>query len=153
MIEKMTTNSNYNRRKCLIMFVMALLLLLATGCAGMQTSRWHKEQAVAEITQLQRKMDQFLDFLEQNIGTEAASYASNRKFYEDIKSAVIAIRASHAGLPEKAHIDHQLALLRLIVINLESTHEFGIRKDDIPLIRESFDNSCMSIIRLEMTSR
>lgn len=135
------------------MFAVSLLLLLMTGCAGMRASRLHKEQTVAEIAQVQRKMSQFLDFLEQNIGTDAASYANNKFFYTDLKSTVIAIRANHTGLSENKYIDHQLALLRLIVINLESTHEFGIRTEDIPLIRNSFDSNCTSIIRLEMASR
>lgn len=140
-------------RKRLIPFLLSLLLLLLAGCGAMKSSRGYEDQRVAEVTQVQRRMGEFLDFLERNIGKEAASYANNRKFYEGMKSTVVGIRADIAGRPENKYIDHQLGLLRLIIINLENTHEFGIRADDIPLIRNSFDDNCRSIIRLEMARR
>lgn len=142
-----------NSTRIWLLSVMALLVLALNGCVSIKMVGEYDEQTDVAVTQIQRKMEQFLIGLERNIGKETASYANNTKFYDEIMADVVAARVRVAAIPENDYINQQLGFLRLNIINLENTHKFGITRDDIPLIRTTFNNSCTSILRLELAKK
>lgn len=142
-----------NSTRFFLLPVVALLALALNGCVSIKMVGEYDEQTDVAVTQIQRKMEQFLTGLERNIGRESASYDNNTKFYDDIMADVSAARVRVAAIPENDYINQQLGFLRLNIINLENTHKVGITRDDIPLIRTTFNNSCTSILRLELAKK
>lgn len=143
-----------NRLKTYVSLLVVLLLsLVVSGCVNFRAAGEYDEQTEVAVTQIRRKMEQFLVELEPNIGTDAGSYANNKKFYDEIQADIGSVRMRVAAIPGSEYANQQLGFMRLYVINLEKTHEYGIIADDIPLIRTSFDNSCASIIRREQAKK
>lgn len=136
-----------------LLVVPLLLLFVVGGCVNFKAAGEYDEQTEVAVTQIRHKMEQFLTGLEPNIGTDAGSYANNKKFYDEIQADIGSARTRVAAIQGSEYANQQLGFMRLYVINLEKTHEYGIIAEDIPPIRTSFDNSCASIIRREQAKK
>lgn len=140
-------------KKYLVPLVVTLLLLALSGCASIRLVADYDEQTDVAVTQIQRKMEQFLISLERNMGKDEASYAHNTKFYDELKVDLSAARVRAAAIPDNDITNQQLGYLGLNIGNLEKTHKVGIVPDDIPLIRTTFNTSCTAILKLELAKK
>jgi len=147
----MSVKSKLN--KYLIPLVVALIMLVLSGCSNIRLIADYDEQTDAAVTQIQRKMEQFLISLERNMGKDEASYARNTRFYDEVRVDLSAVRVRAAAIPENGIIIQQLGLLSDNLVNLEKIHKLGISANDIPPIRTAFNVSCTAILKLELAKK
>jgi len=140
-------------RKSLFCLFATVMLLLISGCASVKLIAEYDEQTDVAVTQIQRKVEQFLVFQERNIGKDEASYARNTEFYDEVRVDLSAMRVRAAAIPDNDITIQLLALLSENVGNLEKIHKLGISANDIPPIRTALNASCTSILKLELAKR
>ena len=140
-------------KKYVSLMVALVAISALSGCVSVKVVGEYDERTDVAVTQIQRKMELFLIGLERNMGKDAASYANNTKFYDEIKADVSSARVRVAAIPGNEYVNQELGFIGLYILNLEKTHEYGIRADDIPLIRTSFNNSCTTILRRELAKK
>ena len=139
-------------RHCLPVIV-SLLILMVSGCTNIRLIADYDEQTDVAVTQVQRKLEQFLVSLERNIGREEASYSRNTKFYDDIRVDLSAIRVRATAIPDNDRTVQSIRLLIDTVDNLEKLHQLGLAANDIPPIRTAFNVSCTAILKLELAKK
>lgn len=133
--------------------IASLLILMVSGCTNIRLIADYDEQTDVAVTQVQRKLEQFLVSLERNIGKEEASYSRNTKFYDDIRVDLSAMRVRAAAIPNNDRTVQQIRLLTDTVDNLEKLHKLGLAANDIPPIRTAFNVSCTAILKLELAKK
>jgi len=133
--------------------IASLLILIMSGCSNIRLIADYDEQTDVAVTQVQRKLEQFLVSLERNIGKEEASYSRNTKFYDDIRVDLSAMRVRAAAIPDNDRTVQQIRLLTDTVDNLEKLHKLGLAANDIPPIRTAFNVSCTAILKLELAKK
>lgn len=140
-------------KRYLVPLVVSLMLLALSGCSNIRLIADYDEQTDVAVTQIQRKMEQFLILMERNIGKDEASYARNTKFYDEVRIDLSAISVRAAAIPENDISIQQLGLLSDNLGNLEKIHQLGISTNDIQLIRTAFNGSCTAILKLELAKK
>ena len=137
----------------LVPLVVSLMLLALSGCASIKLIAEYDEQTDVAVTQIQRKMEQFLVSLERSVGKDEATYDRNTKFYDEVKIDLSAIRVRAAAIPDNDISIQQLGLLSDNLGILEKIHKLGISVNDIPPIRTAFNVSCTAILKLELAKK
>ena len=137
----------------LFTFAISLLILVVNGCSNIRLIADYDEQTDVGVTQIQRKLEQFLVTMERNIGKDEASYSRNSKFYDEVRVDLSAMRVRAAAIPDNDLTIRQLGLLAETLGNLEKLHKLGLSTNDIQPVRTAFNVSCTAILKLELAKK
>jgi hypothetical protein len=131
-------------------------LLLAIGIAGCVSVRLvadYDPEIDQSVSELQRKCETFLTFLERNAGKAEAQYDANKEFYDEVRIDLSAIHVRAAAIPKNDITLRQLDLLRDSLDNLEELHKMGLTRKQIEPLRSAFNSSFTAILKLELAKK
>ena len=103
---------------------------------------------------LQRKFSMFFIQLEDQIGTPAADYDLHKRFYQETKVDILALRTRVDAMPLNEFTSKSVDLLLENLDLLETLHKEGLDGMEIVQItREDFNRNLVNILRLELAKK
>ena len=100
-------------------------------------------------TELQQKVDGFLDDLQQSAGTPGAEYERHVEFYAGVRGDIRALRELASQQHGNDLTVQSLDLIENNVDKLEALHADGISAGEIGVVRTLFDTQFRMLVQLE----
>jgi len=144
--------------------LLVFVLLILSGCSVKLISSYDEATDKA-VTALQRKVETFLVALESQEGLPECVYDNHKKFYEEAKVDISAIRVRAEAIPKNEITIKQVALLSNSLNLLEQLHQLKkklsneqgklicISKEEIAPLRTAFNASFTAILKLELAKK
>jgi hypothetical protein len=102
----------FRKRRCLVQLTCLLFGIGLAGCVSVKLVADYDQQTDQSVSELQRKCETFLTYLERNAGKPEAQYDANKKFYDGARIDLSAIRVRAAAIPKNELTLRQLDLQR-----------------------------------------
>jgi hypothetical protein len=102
----------------------ALVLLTVLGCGGAMQN-WPDPVLDQRVTELDGRMEGFLDAMERAAGTSAGSYRANSPFYAQVKGDLEGLRHRASLRPRASEMVAAISEVYEQVENLRKAHEGG----------------------------
>jgi hypothetical protein len=143
-------------------FISTLFILIVlSGCSVKLISNYD-EETDRSVMALQRKIETFLVRLEGQDGSLQCAYDHHKTFYADAKVEVSSIHVRAAAIPQNEITTEQVMLLSQSLGSLEELHKIKAKKgpgkncisaEEIAPLREGFNSSFISILKLELAKK
>lgn len=135
------------------LILSALIMVAFTGCSSIKLVADYDENIDKGISSLQKKTEKLLLTLESKEGKVEASYNNNKEFYEEAKIEISSLRIRADAIHRNSLTVRMLDKLLNNIKRLESDHEEGITKDEVPLYRGGFNSQFTAILTFELAKK
>ena len=127
-------------------FLAALALI---GSCSAYVIAEYNEALDHGASELQTKVDTFLNDLEQHAGAPEAEYERNSGFYEEVRGDISVLREAASEHRGNDITIKSLGLIADNVDKLERMHAEGISAEEIAIVRTLFDTQFRMLIQFE----
>ena len=104
-------------------------------------------------TELQQRVDGFLQNLEDNAGTPAAEYDRNSQVYHELRSELQKLRGAASEQPGNGLTVQSLDLIQNNLDKFEAMHAGGISPKEIEIARALLDSQFRMLLQLENSKK
>jgi len=140
-------------------FKFILAVLLATmigGCATIKLVADYDEKIDVGVTELHKLTEEFFIKLESTAkedNDKVEAYTSNKEFYEDAKLKISTIRLRADSIQRNSLTVRMLDKLLNNINRLESDHDEGITKGELPAYRGGLTSQFTAILTFELAKK
>jgi len=129
----------------------ATLLAAVASIAGCSTYfiATYNPAVDSGATELQQKVDVFLNDLERTAGTPAGAYERNAGTYDELRGDIQTLRELASQQRGNDLTVHSLDLIENNVDKLQAIHADGISPKEIDIVRTLFDTQFRMLVQLE----
>lgn len=143
-----------NLKKFNSSFIVFLILLqlapvfALTGCSSIKLIAEYDEKLDNSVTELQKKVAILLTQLERTAETDEGIYSKYQQSYDGIQVDLSSIRVRAVAIDKNKITQDQIQLLSESIANLEDLHKTGLTREQIPALRNSFEQGFTAILKL-----
>ncbi len=143
-----------SRRLLLLVFALfAVSLATGAGCLSIKLVADYDATLDQSITEFQKAMERHLTTLDRQIGTPASDYNNHVSFYDDARVTLSSTRVRACAQSQNEITVQQIDLLIENIAALETMHKQGLNRNDIPPLRNAFNQGCTAILKFELEKK
>lgn len=147
------TKKRHNHFTFRYMIMLGLIMVGLIGCSGIKLVADYDENIDKGISSLQKKTEKLLLTIESKEGTAEASYDNNKNFYEEAKIEISSLRIRADAIHRNSLTVRMLDKLLKNIKRLESDHQEGITKAEVPLYRGGLNSQFTAILSFELAKK
>ena len=149
---------------------LAILLVISLGsaCSNVRFISDYDEETDSALTSIQRKVDDFIEKLVDESGSEAASYENNQSFYVEIDRDLRQLEFRVASIPDNQHTTELVSDIRNVILSaseeagdrsLQDLHriqrdpDLGLNPVVLEVARRSINQAISAALRLELAKK
>lgn len=135
-----------------LLIILCILALPLSGCSVKLIADY--DQIIDQnVISLQTQIETFLTHMERTAGTREGQYASQVKFYDEIRGQLNTLSVRAASIPKNEIVTEQIDTLKETIETLREIHEEqgekGLTKPYVYQMRTAFERHFAEIYKLQ----